>query len=593
MVKNNPVIIALFLVAASAGLARGALRLEIEGNRAFGTKRLYREMSVKGKQIASADSLGPALHRLASFYRRQGYIQARVEYLEEANHDSGRTRIFIDEGPRFLVRDLKFLGNDSLPAKVLRRYLKLGPGRPYNPEGLGQEEFNLMMAYADYGYIFASIENAVEILADNTAAITFVISEGQRVRIGDIRVLGRSFADSSYLIRTSGLSSGDYYSRRRLNDGEMKLISSGLFKEARIITGTVSPDSQLLNLDIAVAEKPRRRIEAGLGYGSGDAFRLTARWQNRNLWGWAQRLEFSGIAAAQLWRRPRLVRGRTQLAYYEPWLFKRDLPAQLTAYYDDYRPPYSDYRLQTIGFDLDIFQRIGQGFYIDWRASQQWLRLSPNWRDPQSPLDTIRYHGRRSIFCGLNLRRLDDPLAPRRGFTLQIDGEYTGGLFGGVNTYQRASAAIVGYRSMKKPKMTLACRLKGGLIGDWNKKHTMPYYEKFFLGGPTTLRGYASGRGGVIMENGQPQGGRKVLLANIELRPTIYKRWLAGIFLDAGILSDNVLRKISLREALTSPGIGLRYALPLGTGRLDFSAPGTRMGYIKEWKVIVAWGEVF
>lgn len=593
MGKSSRIIAVLVAIVALCGLVRGARRLEIEGNRAFGRQRLYREMSVKKRQLASSDSLGPALHRLASFYRRQGFIQARVEYVEEGSRDSSRIRIFIDEGPRYLIRSLNFIGNDSLPAKVLKRRLKSGPGRPYNPEGIAQDEFNLILAYADYGYIFAAVQNSIETSLDHTVSLTFVINQGRRARLGKLRVNGRSFVDSAYIQRSSGLFSGEFYSRSRMIAGEMNLISSGLFHDAKITTGAVSPDSQLLDLEISVSEKPRHRFEAGLGYGSGDAFRLTARWLNRNVSGWGQRLEFVGLTAVQLWRDIRLVRARAQVSYRDPWLFRKELPGQASLYYDDHRPPYTDYRLQTIGFDLDLIQRLGHGAYVDWRVSQQWLRLSPNWRDPGLPSDTIKYHGRRSLFSGWYLNRLDDQLSPRRGFSTQIDGEYTGGIFGGMNTFQRINYTWIGYYTLAKPRTTIACRLRGGIIGDWNKRNPVPYYERYFLGGPTTLRGYSNGQAGKLTENGWPPGGKKMLLVNLEARPVIYGRWAASLFLDVGMLSDNLLRKMSLSEACSSPGLGLRYFLPIGTGRLDFSAPSSGMGYLKNWKVIVAWGEVF
>jgi outer membrane protein assembly factor BamA len=419
------------------------------------------------------------------------------------------------------------------------------------------------------------------------------VSEGPRLRVGEIGVSGNSFSNAGFIERKAGMAPGEFFSRRSMISGEAALSATGLFKEARVQAGTVSQDSQQIDIEVMVAEKPRRRLEFGLGYGSGDAFRVTGTWLNRNVGGWGQRLELNGLLSVQLWRDMRLVRGRTQASYQEPWLFGRDLPAKMTLYYDDYRPPYTDYRLQTVGLDFDVFQRLGPSSFIDWRASQQWLRLSTNWRDPGYPSDTIRYHGRRSIFAGWNLDRLDDPVMPRRGSLVQLSGEYTGGIFGGYNTFQRAGASWIGYLTLSKPRTTLAGRLRAGVIGDWNRKHQVPYYEKYYLGGPTTVRGYANGSIGKTDINGRPIGGKKMVLANVEIRPAIYRRWLASLFLDVGLLSDSPARKMSMSEAYTSPGFGARYVLPLGTGRLDFTAPGTQMDCVKNWKAIVAWGEVF
>ncbi len=551
-------------------------------------------MGVDKKFVSKPESLAAGMERLTAFYRRNGFIDARIEFFRGGHgQDAESLKILITEGPRYTVGSLSFKGNDSLGPTLLAKGLSNQTGRPYNPDAVGSDEFKLLMAYADRGYVFAGAEAQVELMPDTTAALTFSISEGRRVRVGAVSVRGNSFSAGEALIRRVGIRAGDFFSRRAMLDGELALAGTGLFSESRVQPGAVSHDSTTIEVEITVAERPRRRLETGLGYGSGDAFRVMARWLNRNVDGWGQRLEISGLAAVQLWRDIRLVRGRAQVSYQEPWLFRRDLPAKAAVYYDDHRPPYTDYRLQTVGIDLDIYQRLGLDNYLDWRASQQWLRLSPNWRDPEIPSDTIRYHGRRSVSTGWFLNRLDDPLSPRNGYTAQLALEYTGGFFGGVSTYQRINVNLTGYATLAKPRTTLAFRARGGIIGDWEKRHLVPYYERYFLGGPTTLRGYSSGKAGRLSVTGEPLGGKKMMLANVELRPTIYRRWAASLFLDVGILSDSPLRKMSLSEAYTSPGLGLRYVLPMGTGRLDIASTGTSMEQIKEWKVILAWGEIF
>lgn len=586
----------LVLLAAlqAAVFSSLAPALGFEGNAHYGARRLRGELGLKKAFESKAESLAAGMERLAAFYRRNGFIDARVEFFKGSEGQPAESlKILISEGPRYMVGSLAFRGNDSLEPSLLAKGLSNRTGRPYNPDAIGSDEFKLLMTYADRGYVFAGVETSVELMTDTTAALAFSISEGRRVRVGAVSVRGNSFSVGEALVRRVGIRAGDFFSRRAMLDGELALSATGLFREARVQPGAVSADSTSIEVEISVSERPRRRFETGLGYGSGDAFRVMARWLNRNVDGWGQRLELGGLAAVQLWRDIRLVRGRVQASYREPWLFRRDLPAKATVYYDENRPPYTDYRLQTVGIDLDIYQKLGIDNYLDWRASQQWLRLSPNWRDPETPSDTIRYHGRRSIFTGWYLNRLDDPLSPGRGYTSQVELEYTGGVFGGVSTFQRINTTLTGYATLAKPRTTLACRIRGGIIGDWEKKHVVPYYERFYLGGPTTLRGYSSGKAGRLSEAGAPLGGKKMVMTNIEVRPVIYRRWLASLFLDVGILSDSPLRKLSLSEAYTSPGLGLRYVLPMGTGRLDAAAPGTQVDKIKEWKVILAWGEIF
>ena len=577
---------------AAAGWAEP--RIAIEGNDAFSARRLMRAMRAKqAAALAGQDSLRAMLERLAGFYRANGYVEARAEYIRlNTGTDSALVRIIVEEGPRYLVAQTDFEGNRTVPEKLLLAAVHNRPGRPFNPEAVGGDEFQLMMAYADRGFIYAAVDDSIE-LTGSRVSMTYRIDEGRRVRISEVKVAGAAFARPEAVLRTAGIKSGDWFSRKRLLEGELALRRMDLFAQASVQPGAISADSGSIGIDVEVREKPRRWWELGLGYGSGDAFRVMTGWANRNVRGDGQKLELNGFAAVQLWKYVKLVRARAGASYREPWLLGLDLPVEFSAYYDDYRPPYSDYRLQTVGLDADLLQRTGPRSSIDWKLSQQWLRLSPNWRDPLYPSDTISYHGRRSAAFAWEWSQIDDPILPQRGISWQLEGNYTGGMFRGFTTFQRLVGTILAYQSIRKPAVNLALRARGGVIGDWAKRHQVPHYDKFFMGGPTTLRGYSNGMAGPMSDLGAPLGGTNMALANLEVRPRIYRQWLASVFIDVGILTNNHLRKMSLSEAYTSPGAGARYVLPIGTGRLDFACPGTKMDKIKYWKVIVAWGEIF
>jgi len=82
-------------------------------------------------------------------------------------------------------------------------------------------------------------------------------------------------------------------------------------------------------------------------------------------------------------------------------------------------------------------------------------------------------------------------------------------------------------------------------------------------------------------------------LTNIQAILNLGHNWGLAAFIDGGMLSDKTFKKQSLGDMVSSPGWGLRYTLPFGTGRLDFAAPGTLLGQIEYWRWMIAWGEVF
>jgi outer membrane protein insertion porin family len=365
-----------------------------------------------------------------------------------------------------------------------------------------------------------------------------------------------------------------------------------LFRDVKVTPGTVNPDRSEIDIEVEVREKPAHVFATGLGYGSGDAFRVSASWSNRNIGGRGRSLEFQALDAFQVWSGLKTVRRRAQLGYTEPWLWGSRMPSVFSLYYDDFRPPYTDYRLQTIGLDLMVNRLTGRYSNLGCRWKQEWLKLSPDWREQGSAADTVRYRGRRALQLFGQFRRFDDPVNPRSGFSYEWETDYTGGLLGGAETYQRlANEWIVHYRP--HAVFGISARLKYGIIGDWALKASVPYYEKYYLGGPSTVRGYSSGRMGQVDADGDNIGGDKMGLANLELKVFFPKHWVAALFADAGLLENCRIKELSLSQWHGTPGFGARYVFPFGTGRADFAFQPDKVDRIRYWRAVLAWGEAF
>jgi outer membrane translocation and assembly module TamA len=131
------------------------------------------------------------------------------------------------------------------------------------------------------------------------------------------------------------------------------------------------------------------------------------------------------------------------------------------------------------------------------------------------------------------------------------------------------------------------------MVGDWNQRALLPPYEMFFLGGPTTVRGYPPNSLGPVDYRGVVTGGRIMALANLQMNFMLGRNWWSAFFVDGGMLSDRPFGRQSTGEIHASPGLGIRYSLPFGTARADFAAPTELAGHIRHWRWMLAWGEVF
>ncbi|MBI4727860.1 BamA/TamA family outer membrane protein [candidate division TA06 bacterium] len=573
----------------------GNIEISITGNVSYSASVLKKQMKfrlVQGKIIP--ESLETATGRLKSFYSRQGYLDAGIshKFIDQQDGSASRVEIYVQEGRRCLVEKIIFRGNSVLDSDRLIGLLKTRAGQGLDLSALGEDDFILMLFYADLGYIYAEVEHELNYINPGQAELVFTVAEGLPAKIGRVIIRGNLLTQSLAIERELALKSGDTFSRRALLKSQFQLLSTGLFKEAKVAPGAANPDRSEIDIEVEVKEKTRHVFAAGFGYGSGDAFRLTGSWADRNIGGMGRTLEFKALTAFQVWSGLKTVRRQAKASYMEPWLWGGRTQSEISFYYDDFRPPYTDYRLQIIGLDFMLGKMLGRYSTLGARWKQEWLKLSPDWSRQGNAADTISYRGRRTMQLFGEYRRFDDPVNPRSGFGYEWQTDYTGGLLGGTETYQRLANEWIAHFNPYRP-LGISARLKYGIIGDWALHAQVPPYEKYFLGGPTTIRGFSSGRMGQVDASGSNIGGDKMGLVNIELKIFFPKHWVGVLFADAGLLENCKVSKLSVPQWHGTPGFGARYVFPFGAGRADLAFPSDKIDQIKYWRAVLAWGEAF
>jgi len=99
---------------------------------------------------------------------------------------------------------------------------------------------------------------------------------------------------------------------------------------------------------------------------------------------------------------------------------------------------------------------------------------------------------------------------------------------------------------------------------------SIPLHERFYAGGPKSLRGFQYEKAGPLDRKRIPIGGKLKIVWNLlEIRRTLYKMVGGVVFTDIG----NVWSKpedVSLGDLRAASGLGLRVNTPIGLGRLDY-----------------------
>jgi outer membrane protein insertion porin family len=161
----------------------------------------------------------------------------------------------------------------------------------------------------------------------------------------------------------------------------------------------------------------------------------------------------------------------------------------------------------------------------------------------------------------------DNPFDPREGVLAGISLKVASiallsqtdfiKLFGYLNTYRHLAKRFV-----------LAVSLRGGFAKGFRDTSDLPLIQRFFLGGRTTVRGYAQDSLGPKGADGNPTGGNTFAMGSVEIRTDLGRGFGIVTFLDAGNVWQNLA--MNLAQTRFTTGLGLRYKTPVGPLRIDY-----------------------
>ncbi len=173
--------------------------------------------------------------RLTAYYRNLGYFRARVgrKLVFTSSRKWADLTFVIDEGPRYSVRDISFVGNQKFAAEDLKRLINLKTGEFFNQGMMLKDQNTLTDLYGGQGHIFASIKADPRFAEDTPELdVVFQVEEGEMYRVGKITVhVGGEFPHTrrNVVLNRVSLRPGDIVDIRKKRASERRLGASSLF----------------------------------------------------------------------------------------------------------------------------------------------------------------------------------------------------------------------------------------------------------------------------------------------------------------------------------------------------------------------------
>jgi outer membrane protein assembly factor BamA len=283
---------------------------------------------------------------------------------------------------------------------------------------------------------------------------------------------------------------------------------------------------------------------------------------------------------------------RAELTYLLPRILdRRNLDLTISTLYDDSYDvrTFADKREEV---SAQLTDRISKATTAFFRLSYRNVSVSNLKINPL--LVPLLSSPTRTGLVAVNLvnDRRDDPTDAHRGIYDSIDFGVASHYLGGRNNFLRILGRNATFTKLF-PKLLLARQTSFGILPTFGKAPTLeagdedpiPLAERFFGGGPDTLRGFPQNQAGTRdMETGFPLGGSVLLYNNTELRFPLIGDNIGGvIFEDFGNLFDRP-GDISFSFSQPHPsnptdfnymvhdaGFGIRYKTPIGPIRLDLA----------------------
>ncbi|MCF8025382.1 MAG: outer membrane protein assembly factor BamA [Desulfobacteraceae bacterium] len=539
--------------------------IRLEGNQAYSDKELKKLIKTSEKGFFSwltssgdldMQTLEQDVYRIESHYQNNGYAEARVAQPEVSYEgDWIYITIKIHEGPRFKVGELSFKGELLMSEDKLMEKISINERTYYSREALRNGVMTLSELYADRGYARADIRPQLNKHPDeHVMDIVFNIEKKQPIYFEKIVIEGNTKTRDKVIRRELQVHEQEKYSDSRLKRSIRNLHRLDYFKDVNVDTMQGSSENQMI-LNIDVTEKATGSFSLGAGYSSVENLYVTGSISERNLFGRGQKIELRGQMGSQS--------RQFRFLFTEPWLFDIPLSATIEAYnwdrdYDDYERDSKGGKLR-FGYPLYDYTRGYLSYAYDiseiYNVSSDYTHLIDKGRYIES-----------SVTASVVYDSRDSAITPTEGSRYKVSLEYAG--LGGDIGFIKPKAELGKYFPLFWETVGFL-HAEGGRVWDVGGKY-LPDYEKFYLGGIDSLRGFDWRDVCVRDEDGKKVGGEKYVQFNAEfLFPLIKAAGLRGVlFYDTG----NVYKRgknIDLGDMRESVGYGIRWYSPLGPLRLE------------------------
>lgn len=569
---------AIVTVYIEEGLRVHITEIKFSGNKILRSKDILKVMKTRKDTLFTSgvlkeDEFQEDLHNIVQLYRSKGYLDAKVVNVKRDYNDE-KTKIWITievtEGRQYFVGKITITGNEKYSLEELWKQVKTKSKDVFSPPALNKDLGNLRDFYYSKGYLDARVK-AGTTLDESTGNmdITYTISEGDITYVGRVDVRGNSRTKDMVIRREVTVVPGEICDSVKLKRSQERLQNLGYFKYVDV---SLRPTEKKQTKDVVVSveEQKTGEISFGAGYSSIDYLIGFVEISQKNFdimnfplfVGGGQKLRLRAEIGSQ--------RQDYVLSFTEPWFLGR----QLSAGFDIFkrtRKYFSKYfKEERLGGDIRLGKSLGEYNRADLIYSYQKIDITDVSSDASSAIkeeEGTRYVG--SVGLALTRDTRDSWVFPTRGYRVVVKPEVAG--VGGDTEFWK----LTGSGSVYFPlffEHVLRIGGQAGVVDRYGDSNRVPIFDRFFLGGATTVRGFDYRKISPRDENDEPIGGKTMGMATAEYTFPLITRVRGALFYDiGGVFPDT--GEFDFGNLNAAVGVGVRLNLPIGPIQVDYGWP--------------------
>ncbi|RJX71714.1 outer membrane protein assembly factor BamA [Vibrio sinensis] len=490
------------------------------------------------KQVLAGD-----IEALKSYYLDRGYLKFQVESTQVAISPDKKgvyITLGIDEGEPYTVEDVKFRGQLIGKEAAFAELVTFEPGDVYNGSAVTALEEGVKRILGEAGYAYPQVRTIPE-FDEETNQVNLVINveAGKRIYVRDIRFVGNNATKDEVLRREMRQMEGSWLNSKAIDTSKGRLNRLGFFETVDVQTVRVPGSDDQVDLVYSVKEANSGSINFGVGYGTESGISFQVGLQQDNFAGTGNRVGINAMMND--------YQKNISLDYRDPYWTIDGVSLGGKIFYNEFEASEAgivDYTNEsygaslTWGFPFDELNRfdLGVGYTHNKIGNvptyDQAEQFAQSIGQPDGDIITSDF----DINLAWTRNNLNRGYFPTAGNYQRASYKMT--VPGSDAKYFKLQYDVRQYMPLtKKHEFTLLMRGRLGYGNGYGKTdgndNLFPFYENYYAGGFSTLRGFGSnsagpkavytnrsgscGNNGCVTATDDAVGGNAVALASMEL----------------------------------------------------------------------------